>query len=81
MFSKKFALATAERAIKTFAQSLLALFVTGKATILSIDWTQALAVAGTAALLSVLTSIGSGNIGNYGPSLTTEVLDSKRQGV
>jgi hypothetical protein len=80
MFSKKFALATAERAIKTFAQSLLALFVTGM-NILSIDWTQALAVSGTAALLSVLTSIGSGNIGNDGPSLTTEVLDSKRQGV
>ena len=80
MFSKKFILATAERAIKTFAQALLALFVTGK-TILSIDWAQALAVAGTAALLSVLTSIVSGNIGNYGPSLTTEVLVNKGHGV
>ncbi len=81
MFSKKFILATTERAIKTFAQALLAVFVTERTTILSIDWAQALAVAGTAALLSVLTSIVSGNIGNYGPSLTTEVLVNKGQGV
>lgn len=80
MFSKKFLLATAERAIKTFAQALLAVFVTGRATILSVDWLQALTVAGTAALLSILTSIVSGNIGNYGPSLTTEVIADQRQG-
>lgn len=74
MFDKLFVTATAERAIKTFAQSLVALFVAGQ-TILTIDWQQGLAVAATAALLSVLTSIASARIGSFdGPSLTSEAV-------
>ncbi len=74
IFSGAFAQAAAERALKTFAQTLVALFAAGT-TILSIDWTQALAVAGTAALLSVLTSIASNNFGRYsGPSLADETI-------
>ncbi len=54
-----------ERAVKTGAQTLAALLVTGT-TILSLNWTEALAVTGTAVLASVLTSIVSSGIGERG---------------
>lgn len=74
MFDRLFWSATAERAIKTLAQSLVALFVAGQ-TILTIDWKQALAVAGTAAVLSILTSLASARVGAFdGPSLTSEAV-------
>ena len=47
---------TAERAIKTFAQALLA-FIPASATLAGVEWEQALAAAALAALLSVLTSL------------------------
>lgn len=66
--------AVGERAVKTLAQSLVALFVAGS-TILTIDWQQALAVSCTAALVSVLTSLASTRIGKFdGPSLTDEAV-------
>lgn len=74
MWSAAFWKATAERAIKTLAQSLIALLAVGQTTILSVDWQQALAVAATATVLSVLSSIASSGIGNAGPSLTTEAI-------
>jgi hypothetical protein len=74
IFSVEFVKAAGERALKTFSQALVALFAAG-ITILNIDWTQALAVAGTAALLSILTSIASNNVGSYyGPSLSDEAV-------
>lgn len=70
MFTKAFALASIERAIKTFAQVLLALFATGQANILSVNWEDGLVLAGTAVLVSFLTSIVSGKVGPEGsPSL------------
>lgn len=76
MWNKDFALATLERALKTFAQALVAVFAAGSVTVLDADWTQALAVSATAALVSVLTSIVSAGVGNYGPSLATESVPS-----
>lgn len=74
IFSMAFVRAAGERALKTFAQALIAVFAAG-ITILNIDWMQALAVAGTAALLSILTSVASNNFGSfYGPSLTDEAI-------
>lgn len=58
MRSKQFWLDTAERAVKTLAQSLLAVFAAG-ATIVSVDWKETLAIGATAALVSVLTSVAS----------------------
>ena len=56
MFSRTWLYGTLERAIKTFAQSLIAVLLAG--TVLwEQDWVSALGVAGTATLLSVLTSI------------------------
>lgn len=66
--------AVGERAVKTAAQSAVALFAAG-ATILDIDWAQGAAVVGTATLLSVLSSIASTHLGEFtGPSLTSEAL-------
>lgn len=53
----------AERAIKTGVQSLIATFGVGT-TVLEMDWGAALAVSGTATLLSVLTSIVSEPVGD-----------------
>lgn len=74
MFTSTFLLALLERAVKTFAQALVAVFATNASTLLNVDWAQALTVSGTAAILSVLTSIVSANIGNNGPSLASEAL-------
>ena len=69
MFEKKFLEATLERAIKTFVQTLLALLGTDAAGVLSVDILAAAQVAGAAALLSVLTSLGSSKVGDASPSL------------
>lgn len=75
MLSEKlFWIAAGERAVKTFAQSLVALFAAG-VTILNIDWQQGLAVAATAAVVSLLTSVASVRLGQFeGPSLAGEAV-------
>ena len=63
----------AERAVKTFAQGLVALWGADKVLgVLDIDWGKALSVAALALLLSVLTSIISAPVGpeKASPSLT-----------
>lgn len=74
MFTVAFWKAAAERALKTVAQALIAVLAVGQTTILTVDWQQALAVAGTAGLLSILSSVASGSLGNYGPSLANETV-------
>lgn len=61
MFTTVFWKDAAERAIKTIAQTLLALWLVGDVAFnaLSVDWTEALGIAVGAAILSVLTSIVS----------------------
>jgi r1t holin len=67
--------AAGERALKTFAQSLIAYIGVGAVGVLHLNWTVALEVSATATLLSLLTSIVSANLGtNDGPSLTSERL-------
>jgi hypothetical protein len=73
MFTKRFWLSLAERAGKTFAQSLGALLTADGVGLLDIDWPAALSAAGMAAFLSVLTSIASERIGpDQSPSLVGE---------
>lgn len=55
----KFAEAAGERAVKTFAQALLALLGADTTGIVHAAWTTALSVAGMAAVLSLLTSLAS----------------------
>lgn len=69
MTSKTFWAATAERAVKTFAQALAALILVGM-PIFDQAWGESLGIAATAAVLSVLTSVGSHGVTKDGPSLT-----------
>jgi hypothetical protein len=76
LLNKQFWIASAERAIKTFVQALIAAFGVGQVSgvvgvdVAAIDWRGALSLAFSAALLSVLMSVGSGPIGaTNSPSL------------
>ena len=78
IFTREFAADAGERSLKTFAQALVALFVAG-VTILSVDWVDALAVAGTAALVSVLTSIASSGRGEPESASALEYVGQHRR--
>ena len=70
--------AIAERAIKTFAQAFVAYILAGEFTsFYEVDWTAGFGVAGLAAVLSLLTSLGSWKVGEPGPSLGTEVTQDE----
>jgi hypothetical protein len=77
MFDKKFLTATFERAIKTFVQTFLALAGTDAAGWITVDQTASIKVAGSAALLSILTSLGSSSFGKTGPSLAGESTETE----
>lgn len=65
-----------ERALKTFAQSALAVIGAGATNLLDVGWMQALSVAGLATLISILTSIGSAPWGDPNtPSLVKETTE------
>ncbi|MEV0319817.1 holin [Streptomyces sp. NPDC050658] len=70
MWTAAFWKATSERALRTFAQSLGAILVAGGTSLLDIDWKAALATAGMATLLAVLTAVGAAKVGSGGPGLT-----------
>lgn len=63
MWSKQFALDSLERAIRTFAQTFLAVFVPNGITPAA-DWKTSLVAAGTAAVLSLLMSLAATGTGN-----------------
>ena len=82
MFTGLFWRATFERGVKTFAQASGAVLVGSGVGLLDADWTATASVAGMAALLSVLSSVGSDlATDGAGPSLTdAETLyDAKHQ--
>lgn len=68
MWTRNFWKATAERGIKTLAQAAAALLVGDGLGLLSVDWVSVGSVAGLAALISILTSVGTGAIGDGSPS-------------
>ena len=69
MYNKKFLAAVAERAIKTFAQTFLALVGSDMAGLFTIAAVDNLKVSLAAAILSVLSSIASSKVGDTTPSL------------
>lgn len=78
MFTKTFVLSALERAAKTVAQAVVAVFAASKVDVLSADWKAIVATAGTAGLLSILTSIASDGIGPKGtPSLVDDLPQLK----
>ena len=70
MWTLAFWRAAFERAVKTFCQTFAALLVADGTGILDSDWIPKLSIAGMAALVSVLTSVGSDAATGTGPSLT-----------
>lgn len=76
IFTRTFLLDTAERALKTAAQAAAALLLNSAVGLFDIDWADAAATVGTAALVSVLTSLASSGIGSNGTaSLVRSVVD------
>ena len=73
MLTKQFWLAALERAVKTCAQSAVAIIAAGATGLLDVDWVQVASVSGLAAVVSVLTSIASGASDGQ-PSLAGEHL-------
>ncbi|MFK4838822.1 holin [Lactococcus petauri] len=69
MFTKTFLKDILERAVKTFAQSMVAVMTAGATGILDVDWINALSVSLLATIVSVLTSIGSGTVGDQSASI------------
>jgi hypothetical protein len=55
-----------ERALKTFAQTVVALLSAGGFGLVDAPWSTALNIAALAAVLSVLTSIASAGVGQQG---------------
>lgn len=64
--------AAAERSVKTFAQTLVALIGTNAVDVTNVQLADSLKAAVVAAVLSIATSVASVTKGNPGPSLTTE---------
>jgi hypothetical protein len=61
--TSKFWKDAAERALKTFAQSAVAILALSTGLI-DVSWVHAASVAGLAALVSLLTSVGSAGVGS-----------------
>lgn len=69
MFEKKFLEAVAERAVKTFAQTLVAALGVDAMGWLSADLKGAVSFALASTVMSVLTSFASNGVGKNGPAL------------
>lgn len=75
--SRTFWADTTERAVKTIAQTLVAvLTASGVLDLLTVNWSDALSVAGLAGLISILTSIASSSTGNSA-SLVVDNIKNK----
>ncbi|MEV6571877.1 holin [Streptomyces sp. NPDC051577] len=64
--------ATAERAVRTAAQAVLASVTADQLGILDVDWGEAGSIGGLAAVLAVLTAIATSG-GTEGPGITETV--------
>lgn len=64
MWNRLFWKDTAERAIKSFVQTVVVLIGTDLVNIASFDWVNIVGIGATMALASVLTSVGSAPVGS-----------------
>lgn len=69
IWTRTFWRAAAERAVKTLCQTAAALIVADGTGLLDTDWLTVTSVAGMAAVVSLLTSVGSDALTGDGPSL------------
>ena len=72
---KNFLRDLAERAIKTVAQSMVALLTAGATGILEVDWINTLSVALLATVISVFTSLASLSVGEE----TASLINNKKE--
>ncbi|MCZ7414324.1 holin [Streptomyces sp. WMMC897] len=75
MNTAAFWIATAERAVRTFAQALLAIVGADGLGVADVDWGTALSVSGLAALAAILTAVATSG-GPEGPGVTETVRRS-----
>ena len=73
--SSQFVQDAVERAVKTFAQAVLAFFGAGALDIVSADWGEALSLGVGGAVLSLLTSVASYKAGNTGTASLTHAVE------
>lgn len=73
MFTRTWVRDTAERVIRTFAATLAAFFV-GDITVINVDYTRALGLSGTAALVTLLLSVAAGSAGVRGTAAFTNAI-------
>lgn len=66
MFDRLFWMLTAERAVKTAAQTAIVTIGAAAVDVFTVDWRQTAGIAAGAAVLSVLTSIASEPFGAEG---------------
>lgn len=69
MTTGKFWTAALERAVKSFAQSVLVVLGAGVVNVLSVPWPVAFAVGAGAFVVSILTSVVSAGSAGEGPAL------------
>ncbi|NJQ14233.1 holin [Streptomyces bohaiensis] len=67
-----------ERAVRTAAQTGIATLGLETTGLLDVAWGPGLALVGSSAVLSVLTSIVSAPVGQHGPGVTESALPSPR---
>jgi Putative lactococcus lactis phage r1t holin len=70
--------ATAERAVSTMAQTLVAVLSVGGLDLASVPWWGALSTAGLAGVLAVAKAVAANGSGNPGPSLANETISVGR---
>ena len=70
MYTLTFWKDAAERAIRTAAQALLALWATDVSGVLAVDWVQAGSVSALAALMSLLMSVAASGTGSQDSAST-----------
>lgn len=73
MTSPAFWKAAAERAIRTVAQTAIAVIGVDMVNVINLDWPYIAGVSATAGVLSILTSLVAAPVGEPGPSFGTEV--------
>ena len=66
--TREFWASTAERAVRTAAQTAIALIGTDQVGLLNLDWAQIASVVATATILSILTSIAGDTATKNGPA-------------
>jgi hypothetical protein len=82
MFSKLFWKDAGERAVKTFAQALLALLLVAPNTpVIGFDWPTLLFTAATSGVISILTSIVGGAATANVPTVSPASLAKDDRGV